>query len=53
MSVSDGAGADLLSKRFTELYGGGPAQDRVRGQTIPAEPIKLDTLGKWCNHASL
>ncbi|GJN89053.1 hypothetical protein Rhopal_002027-T1 [Rhodotorula paludigena] len=30
--------------RFNELYGGGPAQDRVRGQTIPPTPIKLDTL---------
>ncbi|POY70124.1 hypothetical protein BMF94_6898 [Rhodotorula taiwanensis] len=30
--------------RFNELYGGGPAQDRVRGQTIPAGQIKLDTL---------
>ncbi|KAG0667244.1 oligosaccharyl transferase stt3 subunit [Rhodotorula mucilaginosa] len=30
--------------RFNELYGGGPAQDRVRGQTIPPVPIKLDTL---------
>lgn len=30
---------------FNELYGGGPAQDRVRGQTIPPVPIKLDTLG--------
>lgn len=32
--------------RFTELYGGGPAQDRVRSQTIPATPIKLDILGE-------
>lgn len=32
--------------RFNELYGGGPAQDRVRGQTIPAGQIKLDTLGE-------
>lgn len=31
--------------RFHELYGGHPAQDRVRGQTIPNEPIVLDTLG--------
>ncbi|GAA6062133.1 hypothetical protein JCM10212_003168 [Sporobolomyces blumeae] len=30
--------------RFNELYGGGPAQDRVRGQTIPPIPIQLDTL---------
>ncbi|GAA5982106.1 hypothetical protein JCM10908_004744 [Rhodotorula pacifica] len=30
--------------RFNELYGGGPAQDRVRGQTIPPVPIQLDTL---------
>ncbi|BGP24317.1 oligosaccharyl transferase STT3 subunit [Rhodotorula toruloides] len=30
--------------RFNELYGGGPAQDRVRGQAIPPVPIQLDTL---------
>ncbi|GAA5968720.1 hypothetical protein JCM21900_000448 [Sporobolomyces salmonicolor] len=30
--------------RFSELYGGGPAQDRVRNQLIPATPIQLDTL---------
>ncbi|GAA6027587.1 hypothetical protein JCM8097_007937 [Rhodosporidiobolus ruineniae] len=30
--------------RFPELYGGQPAQDRVRNQLIPATPIKLDTL---------
>ncbi|ORX39432.1 Oligosaccharyl transferase STT3 subunit-domain-containing protein [Kockovaella imperatae] len=31
--------------RFTELYGGQPAQDRVRGQRIPPG-VTLDTLGK-------
>ncbi|GAA5849543.1 hypothetical protein JCM8547_000491 [Rhodosporidiobolus lusitaniae] len=30
--------------RFNELYGGGPAQDRVRNQQIPPVPIQLDTL---------
>ncbi|BGP15815.1 hypothetical protein JCM10213_005702 [Rhodosporidiobolus nylandii] len=30
--------------RFNELYGGGPAQDRVRNQLIPPVPIQLDTL---------
>ncbi|KAK4048360.1 oligosaccharyl transferase stt3 subunit [Microbotryomycetes sp. JL221] len=30
--------------RFAELFGGGPAQDRVRGQVIPPTPIQLDTL---------
>ncbi|WVO18505.1 hypothetical protein L204_106223 [Cryptococcus depauperatus] len=30
--------------RFPELYGGHPAQDRVRGQVIPSDPITLDTL---------
>ncbi|KAM0787585.1 oligosaccharyl transferase stt3 subunit [Microbotryomycetes sp. NB124-2] len=30
--------------RFAELFGGGAAQDRVRGQIIPPTPIQLDTL---------
>lgn len=30
--------------RFTELFGGGPAQDRVRNQRIPSGGITLDTL---------
>ncbi|BGP39702.1 oligosaccharyl transferase stt3 subunit [Rhodotorula kratochvilovae] len=30
--------------RFSELYGGGPAMDRVRQQQIPSTPIQLDTL---------
>lgn len=30
--------------RFTELYGGGPARDQVRGQEIPGTPIKLTTM---------
>ncbi|KAM0752014.1 Oligosaccharyl transferase STT3 subunit [Meredithblackwellia eburnea MCA 4105] len=30
--------------RFSELYGGGPAQDRVRQQQIPAAGPVLDTL---------
>ncbi|OCF43697.1 dolichyl-diphosphooligosaccharide-protein glycosyltransferase [Kwoniella heveanensis CBS 569] len=30
--------------RFHELFGGHPAQDRVRGQQIPATGIQLDTL---------
>ena len=31
--------------RFSELYGGHPAQDRVRNQKIPAQSPTLDTLG--------
>ncbi len=31
--------------RFAELYGGHPAQDRVRGQKIPATSPTLDILG--------
>jgi dolichyl-diphosphooligosaccharide--protein glycosyltransferase len=34
--------------RFAELFGGHPAQDRVRGQGIPATSPTLDTLGEWC-----
>lgn len=30
--------------RFTELYGGREAPDRVRGQNIPLDPIKLDAV---------
>ncbi|OCF61588.1 dolichyl-diphosphooligosaccharide-protein glycosyltransferase [Kwoniella mangroviensis CBS 10435] len=30
--------------RFHELFGGHPAQDRVRGQQIPSTGIQLDTL---------
>lgn len=30
--------------RFPELYGGGPATDRVRNQVIPNDPIQLDTI---------
>ncbi|KAE8539335.1 hypothetical protein D1P53_004434 [Cryptococcus gattii VGV] len=30
--------------RFPELYGGHPAQDRVRGQIIPPNSVTLDTL---------
>lgn len=37
--------------RFHELYGGHPAQDRVRGQTIPNEPIVLDTLGAYSSYS--
>jgi hypothetical protein len=32
--------------RFTELFGGHPAQDRVRNQRIPNAGIQLDVLGK-------
>lgn len=32
--------------RFTELFGGGQAVDRVRQQVIPNTPIQLDTLGE-------
>jgi dolichyl-diphosphooligosaccharide--protein glycosyltransferase len=31
--------------RFHELFGGQPAQDRVRGQTLPQQGPVLDTLG--------
>lgn len=30
--------------RFSELYGGQPAADRVRNQRIPSTAIQLDTL---------
>ncbi|KAJ3353805.1 oligosaccharyl transferase stt3 subunit, partial [Kappamyces sp. JEL0680] len=30
--------------RFTELFGQGPGRDSVRGQEIPATPIKLTTM---------
>jgi dolichyl-diphosphooligosaccharide--protein glycosyltransferase len=30
--------------RYTDLYGGRPGQDNVRGETIPTTPIKLTTL---------
>jgi dolichyl-diphosphooligosaccharide--protein glycosyltransferase len=35
--------------RFAELFGGHPAQDRVRGQGLPKTGPTLDTLGEWCN----
>lgn len=34
-----------LCNRFAELYGGGPAQDRVRNQVMPNVGPELDTLG--------
>jgi hypothetical protein len=34
--------------RFTELWGGGNAQDRVRGQMIPKPGPTLDYLGEAC-----
>jgi hypothetical protein len=41
------AGSDqLLFYRFSELFGGGQAVDRVRNQVIPNDPIQLDTIGK-------
>jgi len=36
----------LANGRFSELYGGHPAQDRVRNQKIPAQSPTLDILGK-------
>jgi dolichyl-diphosphooligosaccharide--protein glycosyltransferase len=30
--------------RYTDLFGGSPARDNVRGEEIPATPIKLNTL---------
>jgi len=42
-----------LARRFNELYGGGPAMDRVRQQQIPPTPIQLDTLGKSGRTSSL
>ena len=35
---------------FHELYGGHPAQDRVRGQRIPSTDIVLDSLGTSVGH---
>lgn len=41
---------------FAELFGGGNAQDRVRGQMIPAPGPTLDYLGEfyftppYCSH---
>lgn len=35
-----------LPLSFGELFGGGPAQDRVRGQVIPSPGPTLDFLGK-------
>jgi len=37
----------ILTCRFPELFGGHPAQDRVRGQKIPLDPVTLDTLGMF------
>jgi dolichyl-diphosphooligosaccharide--protein glycosyltransferase len=37
---------DIITLSFAELFGGGPAQDRVRGQTIPNTGPTLDFLGK-------
>jgi len=36
----------LLSDSFNELYGGQPAQDRVRGQTLPPVGPQIDYLGR-------
>lgn len=33
--------------RFHELYGGHPAQDRVRGQTLPNQGPVLETIGEY------
>ena len=43
-----GRRATLRYFRFSELFGGTPAQDRVRGQRIPAQSPTLDTLGVYC-----
>ena len=46
-----GPGAELiLASRFTDLYGGQPAQDRVRGQRI-SPGVTLDTLGEQSGSA--
>lgn len=37
---------DIVALSFTELFGGGAAQDRVRGQVIPNPGPTLDYLGK-------
>jgi hypothetical protein len=37
----------FLSLSFGDLFGGGPAQDRVRGQVIPNPGPTLDFLGKF------
>lgn len=37
--------SELMDLSFADLYGGQPAQDRVRGQKIPATSPSLDILG--------
>ena len=37
---------DIIALSFAELFGGGQAQDRVRGQVIPSPGPTLDFLGK-------
>lgn len=36
----------IVGLRFNELYGGQRAQDRVRGQTLPAVGPTIDSLGE-------
>lgn len=36
----------IITLSFADLYGGGQAQDRVRGQVIPSPGPTLDFLGK-------
>jgi dolichyl-diphosphooligosaccharide---protein glycosyltransferase len=38
---------DAFAFSFSELFGGGPAQDRVRGQMIPSPGPTLDYLGEY------
>ena len=42
VSVDD----DIIALSFADLFGGGQAQDRVRGQVIPNPGPTLDFLGK-------
>jgi dolichyl-diphosphooligosaccharide--protein glycosyltransferase len=37
---------EIIALSFADLFGGGPAQDRVRGQVIPNTSPTLDFLGK-------
>jgi len=45
-SIEGSANCDIIACSFADLFGGGPAQDRVRGQVIPNPGPTLDFLGK-------
>jgi dolichyl-diphosphooligosaccharide---protein glycosyltransferase len=52
----DSSDMDVFAFSFSELFGGGQAQDRVRGQMIPNPGPTLDYLGEFdlawphCSH---